>query len=108
MENCTFKNNCNDISSAGNNTVDYGQTATTIRNCVFPDPVRLVVTYWLRFEDCYISSVRNIDNDRSMLLYCKNVTFEDCEFGRWDASIPTKPTKNNNIYINCKFNTAKN
>ena len=108
MENCTFKNNCHDISSAKNNTVDYGQTATTIRNCVFPDPVRLVVTYWLRFENCYISSFRNVDDDRSVIRYCKNNIFENCEIGKWDASIPTSPTKNNNSFINCKFNTAKN
>lgn len=105
MENCTFKDNYHDISSAGNNTVDYGQTATTIRNCVFPDPVRLVVTYWLRFENCYISSFRNVDDDRSVIKYCKNNTFVDCEIGKWDAAIPTKTTKNNNSFINCKFNS---
>ena len=106
MEDCTFKNNCNDISSAGNNTVDYGKTATTIRNCVFPDPVRLIVTYWLRFEDCYISSIRNYDDNRSVIKYCKNNTFVNCEIGKWDTDIPTKPTKNNNSFINCKFNTG--
>ncbi|MEE3485527.1 MAG: right-handed parallel beta-helix repeat-containing protein, partial [Bacteroidales bacterium] len=107
MENCTFKNNYHDISSARNNLEKYGQTATTIRNCVFPDPIRLVVTNWLRFENCYISSVRNIDDDRSVMKYCKNITFVNCEFGKWDAGIPKKTTKNNNSYINCKFNTAK-
>ncbi len=107
MENCTFKNNCHDISSARNNLKKYGQTATTIRNCVFPDPIRLVVTNWLRFENCYISSVRNVDDDRSVMKYCKNITFVNCEFGKWDAGIPKKTTKNNNSYINCKFNTAK-
>lgn len=107
MENCTFKDNYHDISSARNNVVDYGQTATTIRNCVFPDPVRLVVTYWLRFENCYISSIRNVDDDRSVIKYCKNNTFVNCEIGKWDAAIPTKPTKNNNSFINCKFNSGK-
>lgn len=107
MENCTFKNNCHDISSARNNLKKYGQTATTIRNCVFPDPIRLVVTNWLRFENCYISSVRNVDDDHSVMKYCKNITFVNCEFGKWDAGIPKKTTKNNNSYINCKFNTAK-
>jgi hypothetical protein len=106
MENCTFKNNFNDVSSARNNLVEYGQTATTIRNCVFPDPVRLVVTYWLRFENCYISFVRNFDDDRSVIKYCKNNTFINCEFGKWDAGIPKTVTKNNNSYINCKFNTG--
>lgn len=108
MENCTFKDNYHDISSAGNNTVDYGQTATTIRNCVFTNPIRLVITYWLRFEDCYISSVRNIDDDRSVLKYCKNITFVNCEFGKWDAAVPKTVTKSNNRYIQCKFNTANN
>lgn len=108
MENCTFKDNYHDISSAGNNTVDYGQTATTIRNCVFTNPIRLVITYWLRFEDCYISSVRNIDDDRSVLKYCKNITFVNCEFGKWDAAVPKTVTKSNNRYFQCKFNTANN
>lgn len=108
MENCTFKNNFNDISSAKNNLNDYGQTATTIRNCVFTNPIRLVITYWLRFEDCYISSVRNIDDDRSVLKYCKNITFVNCEFGKWDAAVPKTVTKSNNRYIQCKFNTANN
>ena len=106
MENCTFKNNYHDISSARNNVVDYGKTATTIRNCVFPDPVRLVVTYWLCFENCFISSFRNVDDDRSVIKYCKNNTFVNCEIGKWDTVIPTKPTKNNNRYINCKFNSG--
>lgn len=107
MENCTFKDNYRDITSVRNNLEKYGQTATTIRNCVFTNPLRLVATYWLRFENCYISSFANKNDDRSVLKGCKNITFENCKFGKWDAGIPKKTTKNNNSYINCKFNTAK-
>ena len=108
MENCTFKDNFRDITSVRNNLENYGQTATTIRNCVFTNPIRLVATYWLRFENCYISSFANKNDDRSVLKDCKNIIFVNCEIGRWDAGIPTKPTKNNNSFINCKFNMAKN
>ena len=106
MEDCTFNNNCHDISSVRNNLKEYGQTATTIRNCVFPDPLRLNGTFWLRFENCYITSFYNKDDDRSVLKNCKNNIFENCEIGKWDAGIPTKTTKNNNSYINCNFNVG--
>ena len=106
MENCTFKDNFRDITSVRNNLENFGQTATTIRDCVFTNPLRLVATYWLRFENCYISSLANKNDDRSVLKDCKHITFENCEFGKWDAGIPKTITKNNNSYINCKFNTA--
>lgn len=105
MENCTFKNNCHDISSVKNNLKDYGHTATTIKNCVFTNPLRLNRTYWLRFENCYISAFYNKDDERSVLLKCNHIVFENCEFGKWDAAIPAKITKAQNSFINCKFST---
>ena len=107
MENCTFKGNYRDITSVRNNLEEYGHTATTIKNCVFTNPITLIATYWMRFENCYISSFFNRDDDRSVLKNCKNIVLENCDIGEWDADIPTKPTKFNNSFINCRFNTGK-
>ena len=107
MENCTFVDNWRDISTHFNNWKDYGQIATTIKDCIFTDTVKLGHSFWMRFENCYFPFLYNSDDERSVLLHAQFMEFVDCEFGQWDADIPKSKTKNNR-FINCKFNTAKN
>jgi hypothetical protein len=104
MENCTFKNNSRDVSTHRNNRKDYGRIATTIKNCIFTDKVKLGNSYWMRFENCYFSFLYNKDDIRSVLLNSHFMEFVNCEFGQWDAKIPKTKTKSNNSFINCKFN----
>lgn len=106
MEKCTFKDNWRDVSTHFNNWKDYGQVATTIKDCVFTDTVKLSHTFWMRFENCYFPFLYNKDDTRSVLLHAQYMFFENCEFGQWDAAIPVTKTKKNNSFINCKFNTA--
>lgn len=105
MEDCTFKNNCHDVSSCLNCWWDYGETATTIRNCVFTSPLRLKYTYWIRFENCYIPRLYIKDADHPGLLSCMYLVFDNCEFGKWDGDIPAAKTKDKNSFLNCRFNT---
>lgn len=107
MENCTFKNNCRDISSHFNNWKDYGKIATTVKNCIFTDTVKLGHTYWMRFENCYFPFLYNKDDERSVLLHSQFMEFVNCEFGQWEASVRSKVTTKSNTYTNCKFNTKK-
>lgn len=108
MHNCTFKNNYFDVASYYNTWSGYGQTATTIKNCIFTAPLKIEGTYWMRFENCYIPFVWNSKDDKSVLLYSKYMEFVNCEFGQWDTSIKSKVmTKSTNTYTNCKFNTKK-
>ena len=107
MENCTFKSNCHDVSSCLNCWWDYGKTATTIRNCVFTNPLRLKYTYWIRFENCYIPQLYIKDIDYSGMLDCKYLVFENCKFGQWKGVIPAKKTKDKNSFLNCKFNKKR-
>ena len=108
MEKCTFKDNYFDIGSYMNNLSDYGQLATTIKDCVFTSPLKIEGTFWMRFENCYIPLVWNSKDDRSVLLYSKHMEFVNCEFGQWDTSIRSKvTTKSTNTYTHCKFNTKK-
>ena len=104
MENCTFKNNCFDVASYNNNLNDYGTIATTIKNCSFTAPIKIHNTYWLRFENCIISSVYN---RRSIKFKSKHLEFKDSEFEQWDFSIRRKLTKAHHSFVNCKFNTKK-
>lgn len=104
MENCTFKNNCFDVASYNNNLNDYGTIATTIKNCSFTAPIKIHNTYWLRFENCIISSVYN---GRSIKFKSKHLEFKDSEFEQWDFSIRKKLTKAHHSFVNCKFNTKK-
>lgn len=108
MENCTFKNNRRDISSHINNWKDYGQIATTVKDCIFTDTVKLGHTYWMRFENCYFPFLYNRDDSRSRLMHSQYMEFVNCDFGQWDGDIPKSRTKRNNNFINCRFNTAKN
>ena len=107
MENCTFKDNCHDISSCLNCWWDYGKTATTIRNCRFTSPLRLKYTYWITFENCYIPRLYIKDIDHPGMLDCLHLEFNNCEFGKWDGNIPANKTKDKNSFQNCKFNTEK-
>ena len=79
MENCTFKNNFRDIAASNNNLPAYGRTATTIRNCTFPNPIRIVWGNWLRFENCTISSF----------------------IGAWSNPIDSKNTIKHTEFVNC-------
>ena len=107
MENCSFDNNYRDVFVHLNNLRSYGQTATTIKNCVFTNKLKLEYAYWMRFENCYIPFLHNKEDNRSVLLHSKHMEFINCEFGQWDGHIPAKKTKNHNTYTNCKFNTKK-
>lgn len=108
MENCTFKDNHFDVASYRNNLSDYGQLATTVKNCVFTAPLKIEGTCWMRFENCYIPFVWNSKDEKSVLLYSKHMEFVNCEFGQWDTSIRSKvTTKSTNTYTHCKFNTKK-
>lgn len=106
MENCTFRDNYFDVASYLNNLSNYGQTATTIRNCRFTAPIKIQSTYWMRFENCYIPFVRNSKDDKSLMRYSRHMEFVNCEFGEYDTSVLGKASKVYNKYTNCKFNTA--
>lgn len=107
MENCTFVDNWRDMATHFNNWKDYGQIATTIKDCIFTDTVKLGHSYWMRFENCYFPFLYNSEDPQSRLMHSQYMEFVNCEFGQWDGRIPATRTVAQNSYINCRFNTGK-
>ncbi len=105
MENCTFKNNYIDVASSVNNIPGYGVVATTIRNCQFTSRVKIITTYWIKFENCYIPFLyRKKGEDQCA---SKNISFVNCEFGEDRETVQSYFSKQTNKFTNCKFNTKK-
>lgn len=103
MENCTFRNNHADLGACRNNLIDYGKTATVIRNCVFTSSVKLSSANWITFENCVIPTFTRSTSTRLVYWNCYNMTFQNCKFGTIDREVVLTAKKYKNTYNDCTF-----
>lgn len=103
MDNCSFKDNKLDVASVHNNTSDFGKVATTITNCNFTAPIKINTTHWITFKNCSIPFFYDPKSSKSQFLYCRHLTFEDCEFGEIESSCIKNAKKVSVTIKNCKY-----
>lgn len=101
MSNCKFTNNKFDVSST-NATQETAQTyAVNVNNCVFTAPLRLNVTFWIKFVNCEIPYLTNVGNSVNYFTASKHLRFEDCVFGELYQYLKFISYSEGNEFINC-------
>ncbi|MBQ9641916.1 MAG: hypothetical protein IJV06_10230 [Bacteroidaceae bacterium] len=106
LDNCVFVDNVRDIASSNNATLEYGQPATVISNCVFSNPLKICWAYWLKFDNCTITSLIGPNGaEISGGNWVKNVSFSNCNIKSMPRILQTKSW--NNKFINCKIENLK-
>ena len=106
LDNCVFVDNVRDIASSNNATLEYGQSATIISNCIFSNPLKICWAYWLRFENCTITSLVGPNGGEiSGKNWVKNVSFSNCIIKSMPQALQTKSWKNE--FVNCKIEKLK-
>lgn len=105
VENCTFVDNKYDFGSSMNNMPGYGKIATVVRNCRFPNEVKISATYWIQFDHCSFTTLPERTNGGT---YSSNyLEFVNCDFGEEKSAVVGLLNKKANKFIDCRFN-AKN
>lgn len=105
MDSCTFVGNARDLVSSMNNLPSYGSLATVVRNCYFTSEIKISATYWMRFENCHIPLMKKRE-DRD-IYYSRFIDFVNCEFEQSSADVRAFFKKEDNKFINCRFEVGK-
>ena len=103
MENCVFRKNNSDVNACRNNLVNYGKTATFIKNCVFTSPIQLYSANWITFENCAIPTFAQSSITRFIYRDCSHLSFFNCSFGTIDKEMLSTAEKYKNTYKDCSF-----
>ena len=106
MINCVFLNNKHDVSATNVNVPDYGKNAVIIRNCIFPDPLRLNTTpQWIKFVNCNITSFTNWQDDITISTPVRNIKFVNCNIDCLPSVMLTKDWHNH--FFKCAINKVE-
>ena len=101
MTNCVFNNNRIDVNSYQVTQPDFGEYAVVISNCIFPNPVSINSSHWMKFKNCDFSFLKSGNNSFSMFTNSTNLLFEDCTFKKLDASRQKRSLQKGNRFENC-------